>query len=90
MEDLVGLVHLHEPAILHNLRIRFEADQIYTSTGPILLAVNPFKPMENLYDEDIIAGCVLRPFKPAICCFNSARLSMNRCGPRMEDRFVLV
>jgi hypothetical protein len=43
VDDLIGLTHLHEPAILHALRLRYDVDIIYTNTGPILLAINPFK-----------------------------------------------
>jgi myosin-5 len=43
VEDLVALNYLHEPAILWSLRSRFSRDIIYTNTGPILIAVNPFK-----------------------------------------------
>ena len=46
VDDLIGLTHLHEPAILHALRLRYDADIIYTATGPILIAVNPFKKMD--------------------------------------------
>lgn len=46
VDDLIGLTHLHEPAILHALRLRYDSDIIYTSTGPILIAINPFKPMD--------------------------------------------
>ena len=53
VDDLIGLTHLHEPAILHALRLRYDANIIYTSTGPILIAVNPFKPMP-LYSEDMM------------------------------------
>ena len=49
VDDLIELTHLHEPAILHALRLRYDSDIIYTSTGPILIAVNPFKPMSMLY-----------------------------------------
>lgn len=45
VDDLIGLTHLHEPAILHALRLRYDNDIIYTATGPILIAVNPFKAM---------------------------------------------
>jgi myosin-5 len=51
VDDLIGLTHLHEPAILHALRLRYNADIIYTSTGPILIAVNPFKNMPLYTDE---------------------------------------
>lgn len=53
VEDLVRLTHLHEPAILHNLERRFSAGNIYTYTGPILIAVNPFKDL-NLYNDSIL------------------------------------
>jgi len=51
VNDLIGLTHLHEPAILHALRLRYDANIIYTATGPILIAINPFKSME-LYSEN--------------------------------------
>ena len=51
VDDLIGLTHLHEPAILHALRVRYEEDVIYTSTGPILIAINPFKSME-IYSQE--------------------------------------
>eukprot|EP00977_Amphora_coffeiformis_P011978 scaffold2934_cov176-Amphora_coffeaeformis.AAC.6 len=46
VNDLIDLTHLHEPAILHALRLRYDAGIIYTSTGPILIAVNPFQKMD--------------------------------------------
>lgn len=51
VDDLIELTHLHEPAILHALRLRYDSDIIYTSTGPILIAINPFKPMDLYTDE---------------------------------------
>ena len=55
VDDLIGLTHLHEPAILHALRLRYDADIIYTATGPILIAVNPFKRMD-LYSPDMMVS----------------------------------
>lgn len=52
VDDLISLTHLHEPAILHALEMRFGHDIIYTSTGPILIAVNPFKAV-SLYTEQV-------------------------------------
>jgi hypothetical protein len=54
VHDLIGLTHLHEPAILHALRLRYDADIIYTSTGPILIAVNPFQRMDHLYSSEVM------------------------------------
>ncbi|KAL7579862.1 hypothetical protein ACA910_004873 [Epithemia clementina (nom. ined.)] len=53
VDDLIGLTHLHEPAILHALRLRYDANIIYTATGPILIAVNPFKRMD-IYGSDMM------------------------------------
>ncbi|XP_065603387.1 unconventional myosin-Vb-like [Cyrtonyx montezumae] len=53
-DDLVALSHLHEPAVLHSLRVRFlEANAIYTYCGIILVAINPYKPLP-IYEEEVI------------------------------------
>ncbi len=41
--DMITLPHLHEPAILHAIGDRFSRGEIYTWTGPVLIAVNPFQ-----------------------------------------------
>jgi len=41
--DLVNISDLNEMSILHNLRIRYREDRIYTSISSILISVNPFK-----------------------------------------------
>jgi myosin-5 len=53
VEDLIRLTHLHEPAILHALVERFHGELIYTYTGPVLIAVNPFQPLD-LYTDAIL------------------------------------
>lgn len=52
-DDLADLTHLHEPDLLEALESRFFSDSIYTFTGPILIAVNPFKQIPNLYDKKV-------------------------------------
>ncbi|CAN9499417.1 unnamed protein product [Ophioblennius macclurei] len=52
--DLTALSYLHEPAVLHNLKVRFvESRIIYTYCGIILVAVNPYKQLP-LYGDAII------------------------------------
>eukprot|EP00741_Cyanophora_paradoxa_P014856 tig00000189_g14332.t1 len=56
VEDMCVLSHLNEPAILQNVRARFAADEIYTYTGRILVAVNPFRDVDALYTRERMAG----------------------------------
>lgn len=42
VENMTRLNYLHEPALLNNLRHRFARDHVYTYTGRICIAVNPF------------------------------------------------
>ena len=49
--DHCALIHLNEPCILENSRGRYMTDEIYTYTGKILVALNPFGPLP-LYGEE--------------------------------------
>jgi myosin-5 len=51
--DIITLPHLHEPALLHAISERFFYGKIYTWTGPVLIAVNPFQRLP-LYTEEIL------------------------------------
>lgn len=53
IEDLVNLHHLHECSILNCLSARYQANRIYTSTGPVLISVNPYKPLK-LYTPEVV------------------------------------
>ena len=41
--DFLTLPNLDEPNILHSLRVRYWEGHVYSYTGPILIAVNPWK-----------------------------------------------
>ncbi|GFR42870.1 hypothetical protein Agub_g3861, partial [Astrephomene gubernaculifera] len=50
--DVVQLSYLNEPSILYNLAHRYNADNIYTWAGPVLIALNPCK-MLPLYTPEV-------------------------------------
>nr|XP_022343398.1 unconventional myosin-XVI-like isoform X4 [Crassostrea virginica] len=51
-DNLTDLASITEKAILENILKRFNAGQIYTYIGNILVAVNPFKEM-NMYSKKV-------------------------------------
>ncbi|CAA6655402.1 unnamed protein product [Spirodela intermedia] len=51
VDDMTKLAYLHEPGVLQNLKSRYEMNEIYTYTGGILIAVNPFRRLPHLYDS---------------------------------------
>ncbi|KAG0240728.1 P-loop containing nucleoside triphosphate hydrolase protein [Mortierella sp. GBAus27b] len=52
-EDLTNLSYLNEPAVLANIRTRYSLCNIYTYSGIVLIAANPFARV-NLYSPDVI------------------------------------
>ena len=72
VENLINLPYLHEPAILHCLQNRYVGGDIYTYTGPILIALNPFKAvplytppiLESYYNFGLLKGQGIDGGKP--------------------------
>jgi len=51
-DNLAEMENLDEPTLLNELKVRYKRDQIYTYVGEILVAVNPFKMIKGIYDQD--------------------------------------
>lgn len=54
VDDMVMLSDLSEGGINANLRKRFDKSQIYTYVGPVLVSVNPFRNIPDLYSERLL------------------------------------
>ena len=52
--DLMKMGRVNEASVLHVLRARFKRDRFYTSVGPILISVNPFKWVDGMYSPEVI------------------------------------
>jgi myosin heavy subunit len=51
--DFLTLPYLDEPNILHSLRVRYWQGHVYSYTGPILIAVNPWKRVD-IYNAKVL------------------------------------
>ncbi|KAJ8485783.1 hypothetical protein OPV22_018268 [Ensete ventricosum] len=54
VDDMTKLSYLHEPGVLQNLGTRYQLNEIYTYTGNILIAINPFQRLPHLYDSHMM------------------------------------
>ena len=52
--DMVEIDELNSASLLYNLANRYKKKQIYTYVGPILLALNPFGPVEGISGPEVI------------------------------------
>ena len=54
MNDNTELMYLNDASLLWNLRCRYLSDSIYTYTGYILIAINPYKDMSHIYGDELM------------------------------------
>ena len=52
-DDMVKMEDVNDATILHNLTLRFSNDLVYTNIGTILVSVNPFKWITDLYSTEV-------------------------------------
>ncbi|EEP79193.1 MYO2 protein [Uncinocarpus reesii 1704] len=53
-EDLTNLSHLNEPAVLQAIKLRYYQKEIYTYSGIVLIATNPFARVDSLYVPQMV------------------------------------
>jgi hypothetical protein len=52
--DMVNLPVVHEATVLHNLKQRYMSNQFMTNIGSILIIINPFEYMPELYGLNVV------------------------------------
>ncbi|XP_014166416.1 LOW QUALITY PROTEIN: myosin-1B-like [Geospiza fortis] len=55
IEDMAMMTHLHEPAVLYNLKERYAAWMIYTYSGLFCVTVNPYKWLAGYNPQVVLA-----------------------------------
>ncbi|KAK6169157.1 hypothetical protein SNE40_020262 [Patella caerulea] len=90
VEDMIHLSDLNERSILENLRNRYAKELIYTYTGSILVAVNPYR-MYNIYGLDMVKryeGRTLGSLSPHL--FAIASTSYSQMMKTSENQVIVI
>ena len=96
VNNMDDLENIHEAAVLDNCDKRFRLDKIYTNTGPILIALNPFCWLP-LYGEDVMRQYHSRPygtlpphvFAEAQAAFQRLHQGHNDSEPGIDQAMVI-
>ena len=90
VRDMDDLANLHEASILCNIEKRFKSNLIYTRTGPILVALNPFKSME-IYSEDAIEQYHSREYRDLEPhCFAEAEDALQCMKSSQQSQSLII
>ncbi|KAJ1618528.1 P-loop containing nucleoside triphosphate hydrolase protein [Pavlovales sp. CCMP2436] len=89
-DDNTQLAHLDEANMLLNLSTRYEAGQIYTYVGTILVAINPYAELP-LYGEERMRTYRGRPMRAlAPHPYAIADLALRLLSRDREDQSIVV
>ncbi len=91
--DHTALLYLSDATLLENSKVRYAQDEIYTFVGPILISVNPFKYIEQLYRPELMATCRKyapgHPDRPAHTFSMAEAAYQQMCKQRASQSLVV-
>lgn len=90
LSDLIELDDLSEEAILHILRERFKRQTIYTNVSQILVSVNPFDRLPNLYSSAVLARYIKDATKQPPHIYRVADASYRRLMEEGQGQSIII
>lgn len=64
-DDLTQLRHLEPPNVLHAIQARYTHDQVFTYVGPILISLNPWTELPDVFSVEMQQSYVNSEERPA-------------------------
>ncbi|KFP56099.1 Myosin heavy chain, skeletal muscle, adult, partial [Cathartes aura] len=87
IEDMAMMTHLHEPAVLYNLKERYAAWMIYTYSGLFCVTVNPYNQADCMELKTLnLPGYVLF----FLCCSLSFKYCISASFTDRENQSILI
>ncbi|XP_063162991.1 unconventional myosin-VIIb isoform X2 [Candoia aspera] len=88
VEDMIHLGEMNEAGMVHNLLIRYKENKIYTYTGSILVAINPYQvlPLYTMEQIQLYYNKRIGELPPHVfaiadnCYFNMMRNKKDQCS----------
>ncbi|KAI3645648.1 hypothetical protein MP228_008576 [Amoeboaphelidium protococcarum] len=90
VEDMIHLPELSEDSLMQNLNLRYQQKLIYTYTGSILVALNPFQRLQ-IYGVDLISkyqGKLLSENSPHI--FAIAEIAFSNVRNFQQNQSIII
>uniref|UniRef100_A0A452UIV4 Unconventional myosin-VI n=1 Tax=Ursus maritimus TaxID=29073 RepID=A0A452UIV4_URSMA len=91
VEDNCSLMYLNEATPIHNIKVRYSKDRIYTYVANILIAVNPYFDIPKIYSSETIKsyqGKSLGTMPPHVFAIGKYLTESYGTGQDIDDRIV--
>ena len=92
-DNLVELERINEGIILHHVKTRYQLRKIYTFVGTILIAVNPYQRLDELYREEMMVKArkkVMQGSDPIPHVYSIAAAALVEMTNLRGDQSVLI
>lgn len=88
--DFVLLDEITKPAIIENLKIRFDKEKIYTFIGEVVVSVNPYKTLDIYGPDQVSEYQKSEIYENSPHIFALANAAYTRMKRNSEDSCIII